>query len=98
MGKSAEFPKGVLAISSQFQKPQHPGDVLHERFLKPRGITHYDLAKSLHITEATISNLVHRRSDLTFGLAMRLSHAFPLSAQEWIALQRDFDKANRQPA
>ncbi|GAB3591567.1 HigA family addiction module antitoxin [Corynebacterium faecale] len=87
-----------MAISLQFRKPQHPGDVLHERFLQPRGITHYDLAKSLHITEATISNLVQRRSDLTIGLAMRLSRVFPLSTQEWIALQRDFDQANRQSA
>ena len=88
----------MFAISPQPRKTQHPGDVLHERFLSPRGITHYDLAKSLHITEATISNLVHRRSNLTIGLAMRLSRVFPLSVQEWISIQRDFDQVNRQSA
>lgn len=78
--------------------PQHPGEVLQERFLTPRGISHYDLAKSLHVTEATISHLVNGRTTLTMGLAMRLSRAFPLSAQEWIALQRTFDQADHQPA
>lgn len=78
--------------------PQHPGDVLQERFLAPRGISHYDLAKSLHVTEATITNLVNRHSTLTMGLAMRLSRVFPLSAQEWIALQRAFDQTDRQSA
>ncbi len=92
------FPKGVLTISHPIRTPQHPGEVLQERFLTPRGISHYDLAKSLHVTEATISNLVNRRSTLTMGLAVRLSRAFPLSAQEWIALQRTFDQADRQPA
>lgn len=90
--------KGVFAISPQPRNPQHPGEVLNERFLKPRGITHYDLAKSLHITEATITNLVEGRSNLTVGLAMRLARAFSLSAQDWIALQRDFDNSHRQSA
>ena len=96
-GTARIVPKGVLTISPQSRIPQHPGEVLQERFLTPRGISHYDLAKSLHITEATIFNLVNRRSTLTMGLAMRLSRAFPLSAQEWIAIQREFDQANRQP-
>lgn len=90
--------KGVFAISLNLRKMQHPGAVLQERFLNPRGITHYDLAKSLHITESTITNLVEGRSTLTIGLAMRLSRAFPLSAQEWIAIQRDFDHIHRQSA
>lgn len=88
----------MLAITLQPQNPQHPGKVLHERFLNPRGITHYDLAKTLHISESTITNLIEGRSNLTVGLAMRLSRAFNLSTQDWIALQREFDKAHRQSA
>ena len=88
----------MFAISPQPRNPQHPGEVLNERFLKPRGITHYDLAKSLHITEATITNLVEGRSNLTVGLAMRLARTFSLSTQDWIAIQREFDGAHCQSA
>ncbi|ANE04027.1 HigA family addiction module antitoxin [Corynebacterium crudilactis] len=85
-------------VAPQSRKPQHPGEILSERFLAPRGISHYDLAKTLHIAEATISNFVGGRSDLTVGLAVRLSRAFDLSTQEWIALQRMFDHSHRQSA
>ena len=88
----------MFAISPHPRNPQHPGEVLNERFLKPRGITHYDLAISLHITEATITNLVEGRSNLTVGLAMRLARTFSLSTQDWIAIQREFDGAHRQSA
>lgn len=80
------------------RSPQHPGEILSERFLLPRGISHYDLAKTLHITESTITNLVAGRTSVTMGLAMRLARAFDLSAQEWIALQRAFDAAGRRSA
>ncbi len=85
-------------VVSQPLKPQHPGEILNERFLKPRGITHYDLAKTLHITESTITSLIEGRSNLTIGLAMRLSRTFDLNAQEWIALQRTFDESTRRSA
>ncbi|ALC05863.1 hypothetical protein CDES_07250 [Corynebacterium deserti GIMN1.010] len=85
-------------VAPQPRKPQHPGQILSERFLEPRGISHYDLAKTLRIAESTITNFVDGHTDLTIGLAMRLSRAFDLSAQEWIALQRAFDGAHRRSA
>lgn len=85
-------------VSPQPRKPQHPGEILSERFLKPRGISHYDLAKTLYVTEATITNFVHGNSDLTVGLAVRLSKAFDLSAQEWIGLQRAYDQSHLRSA
>ncbi|AST20732.1 addiction module antidote protein, HigA family [Corynebacterium glutamicum ATCC 14067] len=88
----------MFVVAPQPRKPQHPGEILSERFLEPRGISHYDLAKTLHITEATITNFVEGRTDLTIGLAVRLSRSFDLSTQEWIALQRTFDQAHRRSA
>ncbi|WP_080794925.1 HigA family addiction module antitoxin [Corynebacterium pacaense] len=75
--------------------PQHPGEVLRLNYLEPAGITAYDLAKSLHVTESTINNLISGQTGLTVGLAIRLARAFPLSVQEWIALQRDYDQHHK---
>lgn len=71
--------------------PQHPGEILRQQFMEPHGISNYDLAKSLHVAESTIANVVSGRSSLNESLAERLERAFGLSVAEWMDLQRNFD-------
>lgn len=73
-------------------KSQHPGEVLQRQYLEPAGTTPYDLAKAIHVSESTITSLINEETSLTVGLAIRLAKAFPLSVQDWILLQRDFDE------
>jgi antitoxin HigA-1 len=69
----------------------HPGEVLQEEFLKPFGISAYQLARDTHVPQTRISEIIHGRRRITANTAIRLSKYFGTSAEFWIGLQTDFD-------
>ena len=69
----------------------HPGEVLQEEFLKPFGISAYQLARDTHVPQTRISEIIHGRRRITADTAIRLSKYFGTSAEFWIGLQTDFD-------
>jgi addiction module HigA family antidote len=69
----------------------HPGEVLMEEFLRPLGITQYQLAKDLNIPQTRVSEIVKGRRAVTADTALRLSKYFGSSAKFWLGLQADFD-------
>ena len=78
--------------------PQHPGEILHQQFMEPRGISTYALAKSLHFAESSITNVVNGQRPISLELAKKLERAFGLSAQDWLALQHNFEQSQRLSA
>jgi antitoxin HigA-1 len=69
----------------------HPGEVLHDEFLAPLGITAYRLSKELKIPQTRISEIVKGNRRITADTALRLSKYFGNSAKFWLGLQDDFD-------
>lgn len=69
----------------------HPGEVLMEEFLRPLGITQYQLAKDLNIPQTRVSEIIKGRRAVTADTALRLSKYFGSSAKFWLGLQADFD-------
>lgn len=69
----------------------HPGEVLHEEFLEPLGITAYRLAKDLRIPQTRISQILKGKRRITADTALRLSRYFGTSALFWLGLQNDYD-------
>jgi addiction module HigA family antidote len=69
----------------------HPGEILREEFMKPLGLTAYQLAKELHVSIPRVSDIVRERRAVTADTALRLGRYFGTDAQTWMNLQADYD-------
>ena len=78
---------------SNGMRPIHPGEILHEEFLLPMGMTAHALAMALHVPAPRINDIVRQRRSITADTAMRLGRFFGMSAEFWMGLQADFDMA-----
>jgi len=67
--------------------PVPPGEVLLEEFLKPLGISQYQLAKDLSVPPRRINEIVHGKRAVTADTALRLSRYLGTSEQFWLNLQ-----------
>ncbi|MBI5427975.1 MAG: HigA family addiction module antidote protein [Nitrospinae bacterium] len=71
--------------------PLHPGEILLEEFLKPKGISQYRLAKDINVPPRRINEIVHGKRAVTADTALRLGRYFDMSPQFWLGLQMDYD-------
>jgi addiction module HigA family antidote len=71
--------------------PIHPGEVLLEEFLKPRGISQYQLAKDISVPARRINEIVHGKRAVSADTALRLARYFSLSERFWLNLQARYD-------
>lgn len=71
--------------------PIHPGEILLEEFLKPKGISQYQLAKDLSIPPRRINEIVLGKRAISPDSALRLSRYFGMSDQFWLNLQSRYD-------
>ena len=71
--------------------PIHPGEILHEEFLKPKRISQYRLAKDISVDPRRINEIVHGQRSISADTALRLGHYFGTSARFWLNLQSHYD-------
>jgi addiction module HigA family antidote len=69
----------------------HPGEILREEFMKPLGLSSYQLAKELHLTVPRVNDIVRERRAITADTAIRLAEYFGMPPQFWLGLQADYD-------
>ena len=69
----------------------HPGEVLYADFMKPMGLSQYQLARDIGVTPIRISQIVRGQRAITVDTAMRLSRYFGTSAAVWLRLQMQYD-------
>jgi addiction module HigA family antidote len=69
----------------------HPGEILREEFLKPLGITGYELAKRLHVPAPRVNDIVLERRGISADTAVRLSRFFGTTEQFWLNLQSAYE-------
>jgi addiction module HigA family antidote len=72
-------------------KKQHPGRVLHEKFLKPTGLSQNALARELGVPPRRINEIILGKRGISADTALRLAKRFGNSARFWMGLQADFD-------
>jgi antitoxin HigA-1 len=72
-------------------RPPHPGQVLLEQFLRPRGISQYRLAKEIYVDSIRISLIVSQSSNVTADTAVRLGRYFGVDPKFWLSLQADYN-------
>lgn len=71
--------------------PVHPGEVLLEEFLKPKGISQNQLALAIRVPARRINEIVLGKRSITADTALRLGRYFQMSARFWLGLQMDYD-------
>src|SRR5271157_4206322 len=71
--------------------PIHPGEILREEFLKPRGLSQNALARALSVPPRRINEIVLEKRSITADTALRLARYFGTSAELWTGLRADYD-------
>jgi addiction module HigA family antidote len=71
--------------------PIHPGEVLHEEFLVPFGISQYRLAKDTSVPPRRINEIVRGQRSISVDTALRLARYFGTSERFWLNLQAHYD-------
>ena len=69
----------------------HPDEILLEEFLKPLGISQYQLAKDISVPPRRINEIVHGQRSVTADTALRLARYFGTSERFWLNLQSRYD-------
>ena len=71
--------------------PIHPGEILREEFMTPRGLSQNALARALNVPPRRINEIVLEKRGITADTALRLARYFGTSAEMWTGLQADYD-------
>jgi addiction module HigA family antidote len=74
----------------------HPGRILLEDYLAPRGISVWHLAKDIGVPVRRLYEIVQGQRPITQELALRLAHYFGLSRRFWLELQARYDEQQEQ--
>ena len=72
-------------------KPVHPGEILHEEFMKPLGLSMNKLALDLRVPVTRIADIVGERRGVTADTALRLARYFNNAPVFWMNLQTRYD-------
>lgn len=72
-------------------QPIHPGEILDEEFMRPRGITQYRVAKDIRVPPRRINEIVHGARAVSADTALRLGRYFGVDPQFWLGLQSRYD-------
>ena len=71
--------------------PPHPGEMLLEDFLKPRGITRKAFAAALELPYGRVNKILNCRGTVTAAIAYRLSKYTGISPEFWLNGQMAWD-------
>jgi addiction module HigA family antidote len=69
----------------------HPGRILLEEFLAPKGISVWHLAKDIGVPARGIYEIVQGQRPINADTAHRLAHYFGMSERYWMDLQARYD-------
>jgi addiction module HigA family antidote len=69
----------------------HPGEILREEFLRPMGLTPYELAKRIQVPAPRVNDIVLERRGITADTALRFAKFFGTSEQFWMNLQTAYE-------
>jgi addiction module HigA family antidote len=73
------------------RKPVSVGEMLHEEFMKPLGLTQGQLADAMGVPRKHVNELCTDRRSITADTALMLARLFGNSADFWLNIQRRND-------
>ena len=69
----------------------HPGEILHQEYMIPLGLSANSLALDLHVPANRISSIINGTRAVTADTALRLARHFRTTAGFWMNLQSAYD-------
>jgi addiction module HigA family antidote len=69
----------------------HPGRIILEEFLAPRGISVFRLANEIGVSPRRLYEIVQGQRSISADLAHRLAHYFGMSERYWLDLQAQYN-------
>ena len=75
----------------RMQNPPHPGEIVRELCLEPRGLSVTRAAQALGVSRKTLSAILNGRSGVSPEMAIRLGKAFGTTAESWLNQQIQYD-------
>jgi len=73
--------------------PIHPGEIIREDVINYLGLSIKEAAGRLGVTQAMLSRVINCKAEVSPDLALRLEMAGVSTADVWLGLQVDYDKA-----
>ena len=73
------------------RKPTTPGEILHEEFLKPLGMSQKNLADHVGCDVKVVNRIVNGRTSVTAEMALKLGASFQTSPDFWLNAQKAVD-------
>ena len=80
-----------MASKQEVLEPIRPGEILHEEFLRPMGISISRVGREIVVPPGRISPIANGKRGITAETAMRLGRGLGVSPQTWMARQADCD-------
>jgi len=74
----------------------HPGRILLEEFLAPKGVSVWHLAKDIDVPVRRIYEIVQGHRSINADIAHRLAHYFGMSERYWLVLQGRYDRQHEK--
>lgn len=78
-------------MSEKKRKPNHPGKILDELYIKPLNLNLQELAENLGISRNNLFKIRTSKSNITPSVAVRLAEAFDTTPNLWLNLQQKYD-------
>ena len=69
----------------------HPGRILLEEFLAPKGISVWHLAKDIGVSVRRVYEIIQGQRPINANIAHSLAHYFGMSERFWLELQARYD-------
>lgn len=73
------------------RRPNHPGEILLEEFLKPMGISQVGFAKRIGVPLQRINTLINGKRGVTAETAILISKELKTTPEFWMNLQTTYD-------
>lgn len=76
---------------TMMHNPAHPGEVIRNLCLEPKGIAVADAAEQLGVSRKTLYKIINGKGAVTPEMALRLELVFGSTAQTWLNMQTTYD-------
>ena len=78
-------------MARQAKNPFHPGEILLEEFLEPKGVTQAAFAEKIGWTKSRLNELIKGKRGITAAAALDLAEVLGTTAKLWMNLQATYD-------
>ena len=76
---------------TRFSNPFHPGEILFEEFLDPKGMSQRAFARKIGWTPRKLNEIINGKRSITALTAIDLSKAIGTTPEFWLNLQQAWD-------